>query len=344
MRGFAATRAKRRLRALPPPPAPRPGSPVSRRDQIDDLEVLHFTTWDGERRCCPHFNSFGGGLRTCKRRDCTRCGRGWARSWEAVLRTNLIEYGGEVALVTITAPGADRLPWNCERKHKHSGALGCKVKDDFADVWSDGARKMWPLLRGAARKACAAAGWKPFLIVRAWEPQKRGVPHLHLVLGMGTEPERIATRRFVDELALRAEDYGFGFVDRHIQPISAREASNYLAGYLLGRSSHKEGIRKNISDPRMPRSLVWLTPELTKRTLATMRRLRYVRWYFAALHGRCGISPQLRGQSLVDVARVACLLEPKRARAPGEGDDDRFRRHFRNLVQMRSTSPLAVAA
>jgi hypothetical protein len=303
---------------------------------VADLEVIRFRTGAGEDRCCPHFNSFGGGLRTCKRRDCPRCGRSWARSWESVLRHNLIEYAGEVALITITAPGADRLPWSCERKHEHSGTKGCQVKADAADVWADQARRGWPKLRDAARKACTRAGWKPTLIVRTWEPQKRGVPHLHIVLGLGTQPERIAARRFVDELARLAPEYGFGYVDRRIDAISAREASSYLAGYLLGRSGHKETIRENISDPRMPRSLIWLTSTLTRRTLATMRRLRYVRWYFAALGGRCNVVPRLRGQLLVEVARVAALVEPKRARAPNEDDEGRFRRHFSNLLRMRS--------
>jgi hypothetical protein len=300
---------------------------------VADLEILEFKTADGLRRCCPHFGPFG--FRTCKRRDCPRCGRSWGRSWESVLRQNLLEYAAEVALISITAPGADKLPWSCERRHEHSGKKGCQVKTDAADAWAESARRSWPLLRDAARKSCVRNGWKPTLIVRTWEPQKRGVPHLHIVLGLGSQPERIAARRFVDELALRAPDYGFGFVDRHIQPISAREAASYLAGYLLGRSGRKESIRENIADPRMPRSLIWLTSELTRRTLVTMRRLRYVRWYYAALKGRCQVFPRLRGQHLVDVAHVASLLEPQRARAPGEDDRGRFLRHFRNLCHMR---------
>ncbi len=331
-----------------------------------ELQELRWKTFgpagEPQTRTCPHVG-YGGRLMTCKRRDCRRCGRPWARSWESVLRHNLAHFGREVVLVTVTAPGADLLPWSCGRQHKHAGDKGCRVKEDAADAWAEGARENWQHLRGAARKAALAAlpeGARPFILVRTWEPQKRGVPHVHLVLAFGTELERIAARRFVDELARLAPEYSFGFVDRHLEPISAREASSYLAGYLLGRSGRKETVRENIADPRMPRSLIWVTPALTSPsgrynkarrilgvagcTFVTMRRLRTVRWYFAVLAGRCEIRPQVwKGRHTV--ARVAALLEPVRARPPNEDDERRFRRHLRNLELMCFfPTPTAVAA
>jgi hypothetical protein len=335
------------------------------RPDVADLETVWFRTHDDEQRTCPH-TAWGGHLRTCKRRDCPRCGRPWARSWESVIRQNLIHYGGEVALITITAPGAELLPWACERKHQHSGSKGCRVAEAAADRWAEQSKLMWPKLRDAARKATIreleriygeAQALKPNLMIRTWEPQKRGVPHVHVVVGIGSVPEKVAAQRFALELARLAPDYGFGFVDRKITPISAREAANYLAGYLLGRAGRKETIRENISHPRMPRSLVWLTPVLTSpserfdkaraalgirgATFATMRSLRYVRWYFAALQGRCAVYPRLRGEFLVRIATLVAHMEPKRARAPNEDDHARFQRHFSNLLAMRRIEVIA---
>jgi hypothetical protein len=132
---------------------------------------------------CPTPHPFTGAR--CKRRRCPCCGPGWVRSWEAITRINIGALGGSVVLITITAPGADRLPWSCERDHPHSGARGCRVKADYADAWAEYAPGNWKRLRDAARKAVKDAGLPAAALVleRVWEPQKRGVPHLHVVAG-----------------------------------------------------------------------------------------------------------------------------------------------------------------
>lgn len=302
---------------------------------------------------CPRPNPFSGA--SCRRRGCPYCGLRWAWNWERVMRANLEAYGGPVMMVAITPPGTDRLPWACTKEHDHAGPKGCKVDDEAADEWSYTARGNWKHLREAARKATLdAVGLKPTLIERVWEPQKRGIPHLHIVLGMATEPEKIAAHRFVDELDARAAEYDFGFVQQKRKVMGAAEASRYLVGYLLGRSKRKGTIRENIADPRMPRSLIWLTPALTslKRggTGVTMRTLRYINWYFAALRGRCAVYPRLYGDIMFTVARVAAKVEPKKARAPGEDDEASFNRHVGNLKLMRrvqygwQTSVVAIRA
>lgn len=275
--------------------------------------------------------------RTCKRRACPWCGRTWARNWQTVTSSNLAAYDGPVALVSITAPGADLLPWACSRPHVHSGTKGCRVEEFAADEWALAARDNWRRLRDAARASVKRAGLPTGSLVlqRVWEPQKRGVPHLHVVVGLGSEPEKVAARRFVDELHRLAPEYFFGFVDRKLAPIGAREAARYLAGYLLGRSRKKGTVRENIADPRMPRSLIWLTPVLTRRTLVTMRRLRYARWYFAALSGRCSIYPELYGDNLLAVARVTVYLEKQRPNPPPIDDERAFQRACSLLRSMR---------
>lgn len=253
------------------------------------------------------------------------------------MRANLEAYGGPVMMIAITPPGKHVLPWNCPKDHEHR-KHGCKVKRDYADVWAAHAPANWKKLREDARIATLrATGIKPTLIERVWEPQKRGVPHLHIVLGMGSELEKVAAHHFLDELEARSREHNFGFVQLHRNEMGAREAARYLVGYLLGRSRRKGTIRENIADPRMPRSLIWLTPRLTSHTLVTMRRLRYARWYFAARARKVFAYPQLRGQMLVDVANVCSRIDPRRA---GRAQDDEppdafFAEHFGTLVLMR---------
>jgi hypothetical protein len=290
------------------------------------------------RFLCPAYGH-DGVLRTCKRRGCPRCQPNWAMDWFRINRLNLEHYGGPVVMVTITAPGEDRLPWDehhCRkrREHKHYGPNGCRVQQRIAREWADMLSWRWAQLRGAARletrrklrTSDGELGPAPSLLLRAYEPQKRGVPHLHIVLGYGTLAERDAAHVFVGELKRLAGRHDFGFADgrgktrgvrnprpvieRHgvpLRPMGGADAARYLANYLTGRNSKKKNsIRDNLSDPIMPRSLLWLTPALSSLTASqpwihqmrermgiaggtgiTMRMLRKARHIWAALKGRC---------------------------------------------------------
>lgn len=289
---------------------------------MDVIEYLH----RGELVQCPE-PGYDHKLRTCKRRNCPRCGVMWARDWRRVMAINLAAKHGSVVLVSITAPGEDRLPWDeahCShrRPHRHRGPSGCRVRQRAAREWADTASLRWSWLRKAATIATrrelrneltGELGPAPTLLERVWEPQKRGVPHLHLVLGYANGPERQAAQVFVAELKRLAVEYDFGFVDGKLEPISAEDAARYLSSYLTGRNSKKKGsIRENIADPAMPRSLIWITPALTsvitpasseewarrleamrwrmrikRGTGVTMRMLRKARHLWAALEGKC---------------------------------------------------------
>jgi hypothetical protein len=296
-----------------------------RPSSVADLPTISFRSPDGVEQKCPVRDDFTHRLRTCKRRYCPRCGQVWARSWGTVSRVNLAKYGGPVALVSITAPGADRLPWACTREHEHSGPKGCRIEAEAADAWAEQARANWKKLRDAARLATVRAlGVKPALLERVWEPQKRGVPHLHVVVGMATPAQRAAAEHFVAGLHRLAPEHDFGFVDRKLTSITAADAARYLTSYLVGRDSSKKAtIRENIADPRMPRSLVWLTPVLTRETRVTMRNLRRARWLLAALSGRCDVYPRVEPEDRYDVAAAAVALERVRILCAARGPDAR---------------------
>jgi hypothetical protein len=137
--------------------------------------------------------------------------------------------------------------------------------------------------------------------------------------------------------------------------MTAAEAARYLAGYLLGRSRRKGTIRDNLGDPRMPRSLIWITPAigsishgermtawrdrlgLREGTGLTMRRLRYARWYLAALKRKVYVFPRLQGVEALAVAKVAVLLE----RGNGPPEPDAWEAHHNTIRLMRQLAEAA---
>jgi hypothetical protein len=271
---------------------------------------------------------------SCKRRSCSFCGPRWARDWQRVLGVNLEAVGVPVATIAITGPGADRLPWDEDyclerrvgKRHRHSGGRGCRVQQRALREWSDTLTYRWQLYRQAARIATKRElGYAPpWVLCRVWEPQKRGVPHLHLVVPFGSPYEQQAARVFLKHLKRLAGDYDFGHVGRHkgpdLQAIEGREAARYLANYLAGRTNSKTSIRANIADPLLPRSLLWLTPKLTRETMVTMRTLRRARHLWAAAAGVCPVPRWAGLEEAVQIVTVFRRIYPKRAGPPGDVD------------------------
>lgn len=331
---------------------------------------------------------------SCKARSCRVCGVRWARDWWKCMETNLSAAGDSLLVVSLTPPGAERLPWDidhCSRRRPHecSGPKGCRVQQRAAREWNDTAAWRWQKLREAARNATRrqlgldASGEKVVIWERVWEPQKRGVIHGHVVLPYGTEREREIANVFCVELCRRVRSYDFGWIQpsprlRHLKraglvapdarvtqqqlmqlvegatneqaltlagllevtPKTGREAARYLASYLTGRNPRKKtSIRENVAmvieiptaygtikHPVMPRSLIWVSPALTKRTNTTMRTLRRARHQYAAARGIC---PPPVWKSMREAAQVAIVARRnfarRSARAEPLDEDGLFR-------------------
>jgi len=109
----------------------------------------------------------------------------WAGDQRQKLFRNLEILPGDILLSAVTAPGADCLPWD-ERvcaglgKHKHSGKLGCRVKEAAAARWNREAPGRWRRLhRRAYQDTVKRFGrGSVFLVARVWEVQARGVLHV----------------------------------------------------------------------------------------------------------------------------------------------------------------------
>jgi hypothetical protein len=108
--------------------------------------------------------------------------------------------------------------------------------------------------------------------------QKRGVLHLHLVVGYTTPSERAAVDRYVQELSVRSGRHGFGFVDRKAEVKEPSAAAAYLSSYFCGGRGRKLSLRESVTSEAMPPSIVYVAPALSQASGVTMRSLRLRRY------------------------------------------------------------------
>ena len=215
--------------------------------------------------------------------SCGRCVAIWARDrrqlWSRALGGARVPLG----LLTVTAPGAESLPWSCPPgKHPGpcSGPQGCRVDEWAAWEWnatSPGRRKrMWRALAGRLYRK----GLKRVLHGYVWEPQQRGVGHLHIVVALHALPVVLGMLRAL------APRYGFGFVDDargRPQGGGSERIAGYVAGYLNGGGKVEQVVRA-VEDGVIPHRSWYVPVWLTQRTGVTMRAARrWRRWWAAAM-------------------------------------------------------------
>jgi hypothetical protein len=201
------------------------------------------------------------------------------------LLENLIAYDGRVVMLTITAPGADRLPWDTghcghdESGRECSGRVGCRVRPAQARAFNEQSLRAWSKLWTSVR----TASWRRFgpgalkLLAYSPEMQARGVIHYHLVFGCESAREMAAVRFAGFRLRQKAGGYGWGFVDTN--PLagaraSAASAAVYVSKYLTA-AGKRESTREMVVAGHAPRRAVYVSAHhLTVTTRCTMRNLR----------------------------------------------------------------------
>lgn len=245
-----------------------------------------------EYRSCP---DCGGLIPAWRRRHLSRICPTYSPIWAGDVRVKLFaalraygdwfEGNGQVRMITVTGPGQDAgLPWDEDHcahlgPHRHSGVLGCRVVPAAAGAWNDRAPSWWSELHREARQAAKRSGADaPELLARIWEEQKRGVLHVHLVVGYTTLGEKRGADRYVEELVERAPAHGFGFVDRKVDVKEPTAAAAYLSSYFVSGSKGKLSLTESVKSEAMPRSIVYVAAWLSKRSGITMRSLRLRRY------------------------------------------------------------------
>lgn len=232
----------------------------------------------------------------CRRRDCRGCGRWWAHDQREKVLRNLAAYLGHVAIVTITAPGQDVLPWDGERCW--AGPLR---------RWNSTAPARWRELHHAAmkrtRRAVPAGDW--VVLASVWQEQRRGALHRHLVVPMATPQERAVSAVYVAALHALAREHGFGFVDRKLELRSPDRGARYLGRYV---TSELAMCRE------LPAHVVQVSRRLTARTRCTVRSLRAERRQWCLDRPRARLDsegPVQVPERLFEPVRVA-VVRPKR--------------------------------
>lgn len=209
-----------------------------------------------------------GGHR-CKSRRCPSCGVLWAGDTRRKLLVNVTAYGGDVALVTVTAPGAKRLP-------------------DSASMmrWNRHAPRHWRELHRAASQVARRRHGVLTLVAWTWEYQQRGALHKHVVLGVGSARELASAHTYVQTLHELRQAHDFGFVDRgrahggkrSLEMIPPDRASRYVAKYLSPLDSDgKPTLSQTVVRQDVPPMVAYVSRRLTTQTGCTMRWLRFVR-------------------------------------------------------------------
>lgn len=264
----------------------------------------------------------------CRRRTCPSYSAVWARDTMRKIRENLEVYGGLVGMVTVTAPGeAVGLVWDrslCRHPsgQRCDGRKGCKVAAGAAARWNEASRSLWRTLNRLAKKradyaiAQLGASGRGGLLLYEWELQKRGVWHLHVVLGMETAIERAWAIEYVSAMRELAGKHFFGFIDAKPlhSPQSAKQVSGYLSKYLAkwradGTLEVSETVRT------AGRTLInYVSRNLTAKSSCTMRALRNARIVWAWREGHFVDLGLTEWDYLVAV----CLLDrrPVPARGP----------------------------
>jgi len=263
----------------------------------------------------------------CRRRRCPGYSATWARDTMRKIRVNLQTYGGLSCVIAATAPGEETgLVWD-RSKCRHptgercSGPKGCRVEERAAAVWNQASRRWWRELNRICKQRAdratrrLGATRKGGIVMYEWELQKRGVWHLHVVLGMETAIERAWAYEYVQALCEVAPTKGFGFIDRKPlhTPQPAEQSARYLSKYLAKwRADGSLELTETVKSAG--RTLLnYVNRSLTAKSGCTMRSLRSVRLVWAWREGRI---PD-HGLDVIDFLVALCLLEQSEpARGP----------------------------
>ena len=244
----------------------------------------------------------------CRKLTCEICGPVWLRDWRQVLDAAMDVHNGPHVSFVVTAPGADKLPWDeavCAGRgpHEHDGTAGCRCSEFELSAWHSEAEKNWSrLLQAVQQRLVRKFGRRAFVIVRVWEPQARGAWHVHVVVSVKSGGDELVALRFGVHLRAQARGSGFGDVlgygladrsgrvNRKVYA-KGRSTGRYLAGYFVDDpTSRKASLLESVRRASwVPRRAVWVSMKLLRLSGVTMRVLRLSRRWWSARRGLCSM-------------------------------------------------------
>lgn len=192
--------------------------------------------------------------------------------WVWTMREALAAYDQPVVLVTITAPGADVLPF---------GPDGLTCAHEPLSEWCSTMMERWHLLRDYCAKSVkrrSRSGLAPAVLAYVWQLQTRQAPHLHLIVSAAGQG-----RTFAAALKEHAGDYGFGFVDIKTGTGSALAVASYVSRYLL-----RDVENRSVYLPSRP---AYVNRRLARKAgvgIAVARKIRHL-WVYANRDSAVGV-------------------------------------------------------
>lgn len=219
----------------------------------------------------------------CNSRYCPVCGERWQKDMRVMAVAAAEHVPDHVGLITVTAPGDAYFE---DREWRVVG--GRPVIERW---WNADAReRLTRLHREASRGPRAYAeehGERWEVLFRAWEFQKRGLLHAHLVVPMGTPVQEEASRLYLANLWTWARAHDFGYVlggtkgtgtSWRRAPVlaraSGRDAARYVCKYVASVGAGKEGMRDTARRTAQRGSVLYVSPTLTSKSGVTMTGLR----------------------------------------------------------------------
>jgi len=270
----------------------------------------------GDERLCPGGcgRVIHGKARHCGRRWCDAVRPTWGRSMADVMHKALEAYcelyGHEAKVLSFAITCTARPGWWDTERCSHgpgvtcSGRIGCRVRREIQEserhAWPQRKRAALNLARTDAIRALRRAGYRlqsgekwPDLLMTVTEDQKRGLPHLHGVLGHTTKIEKAYAKAFLDALPRVARLHGLGFTDRYSFVI--QKQSRYEAGRLrhyitkLSRYLAKDAGGAEFLQLHHGERIFYVAPWLTRLSGYTMTIARLCRRVWAARRGYCAL-------------------------------------------------------
>lgn len=265
--------------------------------------------------------------RHCGRRWCDAVRSTWGRSMSEVLRRALDAYcdvyGSEAKLLSFAITCTAQSGWWDTARCSHgpavacSGRIGCRVRHEVEererDLWPERKRAALNMARTDAIRKLRKAGYRlsegerwPSLLMSVTEDQKRGLPHLHGVLGHTTALEKAYAKAFLDALPRAARKQGLGFTDRYRYVVGrqGKYEAGRLRGYItkLTRYLAKDAHGREFLELHHGERIFYVAPWLTRLSGMTMTIARLCRRVWAARHGYCAM-PKMTGDQALLVLR-----------------------------------------
>jgi len=204
-------------------------------------------------------------------------------------------------LLTVTAPGADVLPWDrslCSHSEgvDCAGDLGCVVEAQALALWHGGLGLRWSHLVQDLRRVLGPGVRVEYF--KVWEPQRRGALHAHAMVraeGVGARRFRAAVRLCVRR---PARQFGRQFDLQAIDvsdPRAAARSAGYCAKYATKAADALGSVRAVKADGSPSKGFrAWSATRGYGDTMKVVQ-MRRESWWAAGLrassHGVGGAQP-----------------------------------------------------